>query len=324
MRLGGPGLHASRSMAIGLLSLACALGTAHAQDAPAPATLTVSPGLSASELALDQVPPGTTIAQFLLALYKLNPAAFLDGDLNRLQVKARLRLPTAEEANQVPLGQAREDIARLQAGLPLAAESVASMASSPASPATSSAPATEAPAEAAPLPPQTTPALVPPQAMPPTPASPPELPLAWLGAGAALLLGLAALKVMKSLGLRRRPKPAAPPPAPNLEDIEQQAQGRFQPALPQEKATTPPRAQPAPKPALFDLDLSLDGQAPALDSRLPKASPRTASPLPGALPDLDLNLDLRTAPTARTPGPLDLSGVNLDLDTPRPAQDKTP
>ncbi len=325
MRLGVPGLHASRSMAIGLLSLACALGTAHAQNAPAPATLTVSPGLSASELALDQVPPGTTIAQFLLALYKLNPAAFLDGDLNRLQVKARMRLPTAEEANQVPLAQAREDIARLQAGLPLAAESMAStasMASSPASPATSSAPAIEALAEVAPLPPPTTPVSAPPQAMPPTPASPPELPLAWLGAGAALLLGLAALKVMKSLGLRRRPKPAAPPPAPNLEDIEQQAQGRFQPALPQEKATTPPRAQPAPKPALFDLDLSLDGQAPALDSRLPKASPRTASPLPGALPDL--NLDLRTAPTARTPGPLDLSGVNLDLDTPRPAQDKTP
>ena len=161
MRLGGPGLHASRSMAIGLLSLACALGTAHAQEAPAPATLTVSSGLSASELALDQVPPGTTIAQFLLALYKLNPAAFLDGDLNRLQVKARMRLPTAEEANQVPLAQAREDIARLQAGLPLATDSAPGKGSAPASPATppatppvmSSAPAPEAPAEATPAPP---------------------------------------------------------------------------------------------------------------------------------------------------------------------------
>jgi len=107
MRPGGLGLHASRSMAIGLLGLACALATAQAQDAPPPATLIVSPGLSATELALDQVPAGTTITQFLLALYKLNPAAFLDGDLNRLQVKVRLRLPSAEEANQVPLAQAR-------------------------------------------------------------------------------------------------------------------------------------------------------------------------------------------------------------------------
>ena len=322
MRLGGPGLHASRSMAIGLLSLACALGTTHAQEAPAPATLTVSPGLSASELALDQVPPGTTIAQFLLALYKLNPAAFLDGDLNRLQVKARMRLPTAEEANQVPLAQAREDIARLQAGLPLATDSAPGKDSAPASPTTppatppvmSSAPAPEATAEAVPALPPTPPASPAPAAA--TPPTSPELPLAWLGAGVALLLALGALS------WRRRPKPAAPPSAPAAGDMEAQAQGRFKPALPQEKGPTPPPAQPTPKPALFDLDLNLGGSAPALDLNLPKANTGTSGPSLGPLPDLDLP----TAPSARSPGPLDLSGLSLDLDTPSPAppQDKTP
>lgn len=312
MRPGGPGLQAIRCAATGLLALACALGTAHAQAA---ASLVVSPGRSATELALDQVPPGTTTVQFLLAIYRLNPSAFLGGDLNRLQAQARLRLPTAEEANQVPLAQAREDIARLQAGLPLAADSATGTGSAPASPASpsatppaaSSAPAPEPPAEAAPAPPPTPAASPAPLAA--TPSKPTELPLPWLGAGVALLLALGALS------WRRRLKPAAAPTAPAAGDMEAQAQGRFKPALPQEKGATPPPAQPTPKPALFDLDLNLGGSAPALDLNLPKASTGISGPALGPLPDLELP----TAPSARSPGPLDLSGLSLDLDTPSPA-----
>lgn len=289
-----------RCAQLAMAGLVCMGPMAQAQ-VPAPQSLVVKDGQSATEIALDEVAPGTTIDQFLLALYQLNPQAFIAGDLNRLLAQARLVLPTAEQANRVPLAQAREELARIKGG----AIQPASQPPESATPPSLSAPE---PVSAASMPPalESAPA---PAAPLPSPAAAPQSTLTWLWwlmAPAALL----ALALMR----RKRPTAAAansPPP-----DAEPQAQGRFQPVLPSEPPAPPSAPAPvagAPKPALFDLDLHLGGAAPPLD--LPKGGGL------GKLPDLSLNLDLPSpTPRASTPGPLDLSGLSLDLGTDPPAR----
>ena len=304
--------------------LALATSGAAAQE-PAP-LLHVPPGLSASELALDRVPPGTTIDQFLLALYRLNPAAFAGGDLNRLQAQARLRLPTAEEANLTPLAQAREELARLRTG--------AALPPAPAVPPSLPSAAVPGPAEgvqAAPAPVPDAPVQAPAAAdnRPPSPApvAAPDpstrslsIPL-WAGAFAALALG--------GLLLLRRGRPSSPRPTlaerPAQVDPEAQAQGRFQPVLPGRALRTPTAAPVAAaavaKPALFDINLDLDSPPPA-GQVLPEPAPAPFAA--NRLPDLNLGSPAtdpnRPKPAqGRTPGPLDLSGLSLDLgDEPPP------
>ena len=154
-----------------------------------------------------------------------------------------------------------------------------------------------------------------------------------------LTLGLATALALLAWGWvrRRAAAPSAKQPQPRQSAApEQHAQGRFQPVLPSDKPaakleteTAPPPAhhKPAAKPALFDLDLNLDGPAPALDlpvaarqskSSNPSTSPKLSTP-PAPLDLGKLSLDLDSSPgPARTPGPLDLSGLSLDLEPPKP------
>ena len=290
--------------------------------------MVVAPGQSATEIAMDQVPAGTTMELFLLAIYKLNTPAFVAGDINRLLAGASLRLPTAEEANAVPLAQAREQLVQLRQGQ--AAASPAALTDANAGAAPSSAPA--APAASA-----ADPALPPPAAV----SSAPALAAPDAQNPLMLALGLAATLALLAWEWRRRrvAAPSAEQPQPRQSAApEQQAQGRFQPVLPSDKPASKLESEaaqhkPAAKPALFDLDLNLDGPAPALDLPLAARSSKSANPFsspklstpPGPLDLGKLSLDLDSAPRpARTPGPLDLSGLSLDLEPPKPSATPSP
>ncbi len=303
----GWGRLCARQATAWLLAAACAWAAA---QTPAESVV-VGPGQSATEIALDQVPAGTTIDQFLLALYRRNPQAFIGGDLHRLLVRARLTLPTADEANQVPLTQAREELGRLAQGLPPPADAAEA----------------QIPAPSAAVPSPNTPPAAEPTAPPPPGALATATAAASQAPNWALWGTLAALAALAAGMLARRADrrgPAAPAAAQASAPDDAQAQGRFQPVLPQERSAPPQKKTPdapppvtAPKPALFDLDLNLDGKAPPLDLPPAKtatlaqpAPPKSLDPL-GALPDLDLG---SPAPLkASAPGPLDLSSISLDL-----------
>ena len=301
---------AAVALALVLATSGPKVARAQAPAADPAASLQVQAGQSATELAMDHVPPGTTIEQFLLALWRLNPLAFQGGDLNRLQAGAVLRLPTAKEANAMPPEQAREQLA----GLRHAPSTPSALAAVPDAQARQALAPVAAPdasaAQAAPT--QPVPAAV--------AASAPATGLAVPALAAAVLALLAWLWRRQSAATAAKPKaqPASVGP-------EEQAQGRFQPVLPGERpapAVPPPASQPpVAKPALFDLDLNLDGPAPPLD--LPEPVRPTAVKHAGPRP-LDLgsvSLDLDSPPRkASAPGPLDLSGLSLDLD-PTPAKD---
>lgn len=310
-----PGPLATTRTAAWLLALCCALGVGPSRAGAS--HWVVQAGQSASEVAQDQVPSGTSIDQFLLAIYLRNPQAFAGGDIDRLLAQTRLSLPSADESNAVPADQAREQLARLRAGQTL---------HSPPSPP-AAAPAPEPAAHA----PERLPAPIP---APSPGTAPPSAASAWL---AWVALAVVLLGAWGGWNRRRRSvvQAASPPPI----DQEARAQGRFQPVLPGSPEAAQPRARaqthaqdaaPAGKdrpagpataqgarPALFDLDLSLDGQAPPLDLSLPRASPGAApprAPQPPKTPDLTRE----ATPAARASGPLDLRGISLDLDPPAP------
>ena len=327
---GGPGWRgqAARSW---LRAAACAVAlTTPFATAQSAATMVVAPGQSATEIAMDQVPAGTTMELFLLAIYKLNTPAFVAGDINRLLAGASLRLPTAEEANAVPLAQAREQLELLRQG-----------AATAAAPNEVSAGAAPSSAQAAPAASAADPALPPPAAVSSAPShSAPES-----QQRVPLILALAAALALLAWTLSRRraaTPPAQQPPPSQSGAQEPPAQGRFQPVLPADPTAAklepegaPPQGhhQPAAKPALFVLDLNLDGPAPALDLPLAARSSKSANPIskpklstpPGPLDLGKLSLDLDSAPRpARTPGPLDLSGLSLDLEPPKPSATPAP
>ena len=320
-----------------LRAAACAAALVTPAAAQTQPPLVVAPGQSATEIAMDQMPAGTTMELFLLALYKLNTPAFVAGDINRLLAGASLRLPTAEEANAVPLAQARDQLEQLRQG----------QAAAPAAPtaldaaSAGAAPTSAQEAQAAPAAPAAAPALPSPAAVGSAPAlAVPDAPNPLM-----LTLGLAAALALLAWGwVRRRavaPSAKQPQPRPSAAP-EQQAQGRFLPVLPADKPAAKLKTEPAPppahhkpaaKPALFDLDLNLDGPAPALDLPVAARSSKSANPLssaklstPPAPLDLGkLSLDLENSPgTARTPGPLDLSGLSLDLEPPKPLASPAP
>lgn len=326
------------------LALACLLagGGAAAQTAPPHEFLVVRPGQSATEIALDQVPAGTTIDQFLLAIYQLNPQAFAAGDLNRLLSQVRLRLPTVEEANRVGLEPAREQLAQLKAG-------AASAAPSPAS----SVPAATEPTPTAAAEPATAPAAHAASSAAVAPTAPPEaapaaMPAWLIGVmGALAALGLLAWRL-------RQPAKAGSVIAPV--DEEARAQGRFRPVLPAPAGAWPSgrmvRRDDAPlaandrpegrapagdsKPALFDLDLNLDGQAPPLDmgglSLDLDSTPAGARPSGRMVPKDDAPLAANDRPGGRAPAgegkaalfdlDLNLDGNAPPLDLPRPRKER--
>lgn len=90
-----------------LLALACSQPVL-AQDSPA--TLTVGAGDTATALALQMRPEGATLEQTLVALWRANPRAFGNGNLNQLLQGATLKVPSLQEILRTPAAQAREQV----------------------------------------------------------------------------------------------------------------------------------------------------------------------------------------------------------------------
>ena len=76
-------------------------------DAP---TITVRAGDSASKLVLAQRPAGVSLAQILLAMVRANPEAFIEGNVNLLREGAQIRMPSAQEAAEIPAEEARQTV----------------------------------------------------------------------------------------------------------------------------------------------------------------------------------------------------------------------
>ena len=70
----------------------------------------VKPGDSLSKVASRMQRPGVSLDQMLVSLYRGNPQAFIDNNMNRLKAGVVLAVPTAEAANGVSAGEARQVI----------------------------------------------------------------------------------------------------------------------------------------------------------------------------------------------------------------------
>lgn len=90
-------------------------------------------------------PPGVTLHQMVLALYRANPEAFLDGNINQLVVGRTLAIPARDAVLAVGAAQAAEELKAL------VARPVVAPAPSPP-PAQPAAPAAKEPAVAKPRP----------------------------------------------------------------------------------------------------------------------------------------------------------------------------
>ena len=140
------------------LALALGLGVAWAQPATAPqagehavektvgkaGTLTVGSGDSATALAQKLRPETATLEQTLVALWRANPRAFANGNLNLLLQGATLQLPSEADILRLPAAQARalvleqvenfQAFARQQGASPTAASAAAAVPGSSARP----------------------------------------------------------------------------------------------------------------------------------------------------------------------------------------------
>ena len=87
---------------------------AAAAAAPAAATggeqYRVRPGDSLSKIAKSVQPQSVSLDQMLVALFRGNPDAFIGNNMNRLKAGEVLAIPSAEQAQQVTTGDAREVI----------------------------------------------------------------------------------------------------------------------------------------------------------------------------------------------------------------------
>lgn len=77
-----------------------------------PAAVQVQDGDMASVLAFRLKPKGSTIEQMMVALLRINPEAFLQGNVNLLRGNTTLRLPPPEEVFRVPPDEARDTVQR--------------------------------------------------------------------------------------------------------------------------------------------------------------------------------------------------------------------
>ncbi len=89
-----------------LLVLACGQGVFAQDRAAAPATLTVGAGDTATALAQQLRPAGATLEQTLVALWRANPRAFGNGNLNQLLQGATLQVPSEREILRLSAAQA--------------------------------------------------------------------------------------------------------------------------------------------------------------------------------------------------------------------------
>lgn len=70
----------------------------------------VQSGDTAGRIAAANKPTSVSLDQMLIALLRGNPDAFIGGNVNRLKAGAVLQMPTPEEVEMVPSGEARQDI----------------------------------------------------------------------------------------------------------------------------------------------------------------------------------------------------------------------
>ncbi len=309
-----------------LLSGLLLSGASWAQVNPAQSNqVSAAPGQTAADVALDHVPAGISFEQFLLALYRQNPQLLAAGSLQALPTGAALILPSAAQAGAVAPDQARAQLLALRRATPAvpstaaSAEPVASAPQDAASPSTvADAPAT-LPAPVANMP-----------AASPAGASATGLPVDPL----LIIFGGGALLVVLLLAFRR-PDPAPAAPLSPTQARKAQAAPRPQ--------TDPSTAVQAPERLRPSLPISAERRR--TDQAAPTAAPTVAAPPPsmappppaapaglrelGALPSLDLGGPASPppipqeparpqaaqagAPAAPAPGPLDLSGISLDL-----------
>ncbi len=72
--------------------------------------VTVQRGDTAGRIAAANKPTSVSLDQMLIAILRGNPDAFIGGNVNRLKAGAVLQMPTPEEVEMVPSGEARQDI----------------------------------------------------------------------------------------------------------------------------------------------------------------------------------------------------------------------
>jgi pilus assembly protein FimV len=70
--------------------------------------IVVASGMTASEIALGNMPEGVSLDQMLVALVKANPSAFINGNVNLVRAGAVISLPDAQQAASQTKGQARQ------------------------------------------------------------------------------------------------------------------------------------------------------------------------------------------------------------------------
>jgi pilus assembly protein FimV len=321
-----------------LMSGLLMFGASWAQVNPAQSNqVSAAAGQTAADIALDHVPAGISFEQFLLALYRQNPQLLAAGSLQALPTGTALILPSAAQAGAVAPDQARAQLLSLRRPNPPVPTTAA-----PAEPV-ASAPLDAASQTTVADAPTTLPAPVTnmPAASPPG-ASATGLPVDPL----LIILGGGALLVVLLLAFRRPDQAPAVPTRPIGQTRERQAPA---PARPKTNQTASVQAPERLRPSL---PLTSDHRRP--DQVVPPAAPIDAAPAPlaasptpppagptrlsefGALPSLDLGGPASPAPAPKEPvkpqaaqagapapkataaGPLDLSGISLDLrDPPR-------
>jgi len=89
-----------------LLVLACGQGVFAQNPAATPTALTVGAGDTATALAQKLRPEGATLEQTLVALWRTNPRAFGNGNLNQLLQGATLQVPSEREILRLSAAQA--------------------------------------------------------------------------------------------------------------------------------------------------------------------------------------------------------------------------
>lgn len=85
-----------------------AVATAPSAAASQDRAVTVEAGQTASQLALDHMPPSVSLDQMLVAMQRNNPEAFIEDNVNLVRAGAVLRMPTAEQARQTSAEEARQ------------------------------------------------------------------------------------------------------------------------------------------------------------------------------------------------------------------------
>ena len=140
-------MHPALQPLAGLLAsvlLACAAPGVQAQAPAAAATVQVQEGDMASLLAFRLKPRGATIEQMMAALLRLNPEAFIQGNVNLLRDGAVLRLPQPEEVLGLSPEQARALVRHHEQNLsPSTGPAASPMAATLATPSTAVAAAVQ-------------------------------------------------------------------------------------------------------------------------------------------------------------------------------------